>query len=181
MSVGLKKGTVVLEPHQEIWDIEGMKICARIRDLLGNDIVDVQHVGSTSIRWISAKPVIDAVAGVRSFQDITKHNDQLFEQGIICRGQDVPGQYLYRCTDPENDLVTHFIHVVIHDSDAWENYINFRDYLNARPEKAKEYESVKLELCRMYPEDRALYTEGKKEIISRILSEARAWRRTQTE
>ena len=58
MSIGLKKDTVILEPHQEAWDIEGTVICRKIKDILGDDIVDVQHVGSTSIRSICAKPIM---------------------------------------------------------------------------------------------------------------------------
>lgn len=85
MSLGLKKGTVRLEAHQAEWDIEGERACTKIRDILGDDAVDVQHIGSTSVRWICAKPVIDIVVAVRSFQDIMKHNDELAENGIIYR------------------------------------------------------------------------------------------------
>lgn len=52
MSLGLKKDTVKLEAHQDAWDIEGAIACKKIKDILGDDVVDVQHVGSTSIRWI---------------------------------------------------------------------------------------------------------------------------------
>ena len=57
MSIGLKSKTVVLEPHQAEWEAEGKRICAEIKEILGDDAVDVQHVGSTSIRGISAKPL----------------------------------------------------------------------------------------------------------------------------
>lgn len=179
MSLGLKKGTVRLEAHQAEWDIEGERACTKIRDILGDDAVDVQHIGSTSIRWICAKPVIDIVVAVRSFQDIMKHNDELAENGIIYRRQDVPGQHLYRCGDLEHDIVTHFIHVVICDSDAWKNYISFRDYLNAHPEEARSYERLKEDLCSKFPEDRDSYADGKKELVTELLSRAKRWREEQ--
>ena len=176
MSIGLKKGTVVLEPHQEAWDMEGASICRKIKAILGDDVVDVQHVGSTSIRWICAKPIIDVAVAVRSFEDIMKHNAELAENGIVYRRQDIPGQHLYRCGDLDHDIVTHFVHVVICDSDAWHNYINFRDYLNAHQEDARAYETLKTELCAKYPEDRESYIEGKKDLITELMAKAKVWR-----
>ena len=109
MSIGLKSKTVFLEPHQEEWEEEGKRICAEIKEILRDDVVDVQHVGSTSIRGIYRK-------------------------------EDYPGQHLYRCGDFENQIITHYIHVVLVGSYQWQNYINFRDYLNTHEEAAKRYE-----------------------------------------
>jgi len=176
MSIGLKKGKVLLEPHQEEWDIEGENICRKISDLLGENITGVQHVGSTSIKWICAKPIIDVAVAVRSFDDIMKHNDELKENGIVYRKQDIPGQHLYRCGDLDNDVVTHYIHVVISGSDAWNNYINFRDYLNAHEDEAKRYEALKMDLWRKYPDDRNSYVDGKHELVTELLDRARIWR-----
>ena len=176
MSLGLKKDTVKLEAHQDAWDIEGANICKKLKDILGDDAVDVQHVGSTSIRWICAKPIIDIAVAVRDFRDIMKHNEELAENGIVYRRQDVPGQHLYRCGDFDHDIVTHFIHVVIADSEDWHNYINFRDYLNAHPKDAKAYETLKLDLCAQYPNDRNSYVKGKEDLIEDILVKANKWR-----
>ena len=181
MPSGLKRGTVALEPHQEQWDIEGAEICEKIRQLLGEDVVDVQHVGSTSIRWICAKPIIDVAVAVRSFDDIMKHNEELSANGIVYRKQDIPGQHLYRCGDLENDIVTHFIHVVIYDSEAWHNYLNFRDYLNAKPDEANRYGQLKVELCEKYPDDRDTYLNGKHDLVTELLSKAKTWREKENE
>ena len=179
MSIGLKKDIVKLEVHQDAWDVEGAVTCKKLEDILGDDIVDAQHVGSTSIRCIYAKPIIDIAVAVRDFQDIMKHNEELAVNGIIYRSQDVPGQHLYRCGDLENDIVTHFIHVVIADSKAWHNYINFRDYLNAHPDDAKVYERLKQDLCSKYPEYRNSYVDGKKELVAELLVKAKRWREVQ--
>ena len=95
------------------------------------------------------------------------------------RRQDVPGQHLYRCGDLENDVVTHFVHVVIFDSEAWYNYINFRDYLNSNPEEARSYERLKEALCSKYPEDRDSYVDGKKVLVTELLAKAKTWREEQ--
>ena len=105
-----------------------------------------------------------------------KHNDELKEVGIIYRREDHPGQHLYICGDLENNIHTHYIPVVIWDESAWNNYINMRDYLNANDEKAMEYSKLKVQLAEEYSDDRIAYTEGKHELIEKILEEARAWR-----
>ena len=63
----------------------------------------------------------------------------------------------------------------IADSQAWHNYINFRDYLNAHPEDAKVYEQLKMDLCERYPEDRNSYVKGKEDLIDDILVKANTW------
>ncbi len=169
MSIGLKSKTVVLEPHQVEWEEEGRRKCAEIKEILGSDAVDVQHVGSTSIIGISAKPIIDIAVAVRAFEDIRKHDAKLAEHGIIYRKEDYPGQHLYRCGDFEREMITHYIHVVLAGSYQWRNYINFRDYLNTHEEDAKAYEKCKLDLWEKYPNDRDAYVEGKSALVTEIL------------
>lgn len=72
-------------------------------------------------------------------------------------------------------MQTHFIHVVLQDSQAWEDYIRFRDYLNGHPEAARAYEALKLSLAREAPVDpgREKYLEGKRAFIQDILERAR--------
>ena len=76
----------------------------RKRQILQSDAIDIQHIGSTSIRSICAKPIIGIVVGVSSFDRIMKHNDELLANGFVYRGQDQPGQRLYVCGDLENIL-----------------------------------------------------------------------------
>jgi GNAT superfamily N-acetyltransferase len=83
---------------------------------------------------------------------------------------------LYVKGDFEKDTRTHHIHVVLKTSKEWKNYLNFRDYLNATPNAAREYEAVKEKLEAMYPDNREKYTAGKSEIIAKLLEEAEKWR-----
>ena len=78
--------------------------------------------------------------------------------------------------DFEKDMRTHHIHVVKWDSCQWKNYINFRDYLNAFPEKAAIYDDYKKKLAEQFPNDRKSYTAGKQELVECFLQEAKAWR-----
>ena len=176
MSLGLKRGTVAVEPHRATWEISAQEMISILKEVLKEDMIDAQHIGSTSIKSICAKPIVDIVVGVESFDKIIKHNDVLMEKGIIYRREDHPGQHLYVCGDLENSIHTHYIHVVIWGQEAWKNYINMRDYLNAHEHKAKEYSELKEQLAKRYPEDRIAYTNGKGAFIEDILRCAEEWR-----
>lgn len=179
MSVGLKRGTVVIEPHKVEWEISAQKTINILKEVLKEDIIDAQHIGSTSVKSICAKPIVDIVVGVSSFDKIMKHNDALNEKGIIYRREDHPNQHLYICGDLENDIHTHYIHVVIWGEKYWNNYLNMRDYLNAHEDRAKEYSELKECLVKEYPEDRVAYTNGKAMLIEDILRCAEEWRTKQ--
>ena len=175
MSIGLQRGKVKLEPHSKEWGISAQEIIIKLREILRNDIVDAQHIGSTAIKCISAKPIIDIVVGVESFDKILKHNDVLSDNGIIYRREDHPGQHLYICGDLKNNIHTHYIHVVLWGQKAWNDYINMRDYLNANEDTAKEYSDIKMSLAEKYSNDRIAYTNGKSDYIEKILKSAEEW------
>lgn len=79
MSIGFKRGTVAVEPHRIEWNIAAQDVINKLKD----DVVDLQHIGSTSIKSICAKPIIDIVVGVSSFDRIMVHNDELMVYGIV--------------------------------------------------------------------------------------------------
>ena len=172
----MKRGTVYLEPHQEEWERAAEETIQTLKNILGSVAVDIQHIGSTSIRTISAKPSIDIAVAVNDYELVLNKCDELEKAEIVCRFDERPEQLLFVMGDFEKDTRSHHIHVVLYGSDEWNNYINFRDYLNSSIEAAKEYEAVKLRLSEQYPDDRIAYTDGKQEVIDRLLVEARVWK-----
>ena len=76
--LGLKRGTVSLCDHCNEWKIEANRIMTQLKDILGDFAVDVQHIGSTSIKNIKAKPIIDIAIGVNSFDGLDNFFDILF-------------------------------------------------------------------------------------------------------
>lgn len=175
MPLGLKRGTVRLEPHDPSWEASAQEAASRLREILGEDAKDVQHIGSTSIRGILAKPIVDMAVGVDKLEDMRRHDPELAEGGFLFRGEDMPGQLLYVLAGPE-DSRTHHIHVVLWGGRDWNNYINFRDYLNCHPDMAQRYSQLKEELCGKYAGDRGSYTQSKQALIDEILTRAREWR-----
>ncbi len=172
MSIGLRKGAVLLEPHKDEWEESAQKVIDTLKNIMKDDVVDAQHIGSTAIKSICAKPIVDIAVGVTGFDRMMKHNDALRENGIIYRRQDHPNQHLYVCGDLENNIHTHYIHAVIYGGEEWNNYINMRDYLNTHENEAAEYARLKERLAEEYPEDRIAYTNGKQVFIENILKKA---------
>ena len=176
MSIGMKRQTVYLEEHQAQWEEAAAETVDVIKRILSDTAVDVRHVGSTSIKSIPAKPIIDIAVGVKSYDEVLAKKAELEAADIIFRIDERPQQLLFVMGDFENDTRTHHIHVVMYDSTEWNDYINFSDYLNENDEAAHEYAKLKLELARRFPKDRVAYMNGKSELISRLLGDAKKWR-----
>lgn len=174
--VGLKRGIVKLSEYQDIWKVKAEQTVAELKSLLHDVAIDIQHIGSTAIPSIHAKPIIDIAVGVHDLDDIMPYVETLKNRHYIFRGEDVPGQILFVKGDFEKDTRTHHIHVVKWKGIEWNNYINFRDYLNAFPEKAKVYDMCKLRLAKQFPQDRSGYTKGKQTLVSALLEEAKEWK-----
>lgn len=172
--IGLKRGTVELVPHQKEWCENAENVVRLLKQLLGDTAIDVQHVGSTAIFLIHAKPIIDIAVAVYDLNDILPYVEVLKQHNIIFRGEIITGEILFVMGN--NEIRTHHIHIVKWNEAEWNNYINFRDYLNTYPEKAKLYDTCKQKLAMQYSNDRKSYTAGKEKIIKRLIAEASVWK-----
>lgn len=178
--IGLERGTVKLCEHEKEWELEAQNTISRLKNILGNVIKDIQHVGSTSILSIKAKPIIDIALAVDDFNDILGFEKELKDAGFYYRPNaqaTIKNQLLFACGnfyEGTGNLQTHFIHVVRTNSMDWINYINFRDYLNRTPSVAKEYEELKVSLALRVPVDngREMYLKGKHDFIVYTLRKA---------
>jgi len=174
--IGLKRGTVELCDHDVSWEENAKENMIKLRLIFGEIAIDIQHVGSTAILPIKAKPIIDIAVAVNNFDDITALIPKLELSGFIHRPQNhEPPEVYFSCGDELADTRTHHIHVVKAGSKEWQDYINFRDYLNAYPSVAKEYEHLKLHLMKEYKHDRLSYTNGKAEFIQKALRKAQVY------
>ncbi|MBO7405846.1 MAG: GrpB family protein [Clostridia bacterium] len=172
--LGLKRGTVVLCPHEEAWERIAAETIAMLRPLFGETASAIEHVGSTSIRGIRAKPILDLAVAARDMEAVKTRIPILEAAGVIFRGEDHPGEYLFVMGDFDADTRTHHIHVCPEGGEDWRRYLLFRDYLNANPDRAADYDRLKGALAEQYADDRGSYTAGKADFIAEILEEARA-------
>ena len=154
--IGLKRGTVALESHQKEWEEDAKNKIELLKKLLGDTTMDIQHVGSTAIFSIHAKPIIDIAVGVHELDDVLPYVDVLKEHHIIYRGEIIPGERFFVMGSEE--IRTRHIHVVKWDGTEWNNYIHFRDYLNTYPQKAMVYDCHKQKLAKQFSNDRKSYT-----------------------
>lgn len=169
--IGLKRNTVKLYPHSNEWENLAEATIKDLKDIFSDKAVDIQHVGSTSIKEIKAKPIIDIAVGVKSFDDVDKLIETLEDKGFIhVEKNDDENQRFFSSGDFDADTRTHHIHVVIFGDKEWCDYIKFRDTLNNDVSKRMAYEELKINLEKKYPNDRYRYTESKSDFIMRILN-----------
>ena len=172
MGIGLKRGTVSLEPHRAEWEYLAAETAAKISAALHGLDPDVQHVGSTAIRTVKAKPIIDIAVAVSDYDAVLARNTQLAAAGIVFRFDRRPEELFYVKGDFAADTRTHHIHVVLKGSEKWRNFLLFRDYLNENADAAAAYEAAKIQAALRYPDNRQAYTDAKHSIITELLRKA---------
>ncbi len=169
--LGLEKGTVRLIPYTDEWGRLFEEEKSRLQAAVGKYVLDIQHVGSTSIPGMGAKPIIDIGIAVKNFEEASICIPPIEQLGYEYKGENgIPRRHFFAKGNP----TTHHIHITEIGSRDWNNQITFRDYLTQHPEIAKAYAELKMELAQRYPTDRESYLEGKAPFIERVLQLARA-------
>jgi len=141
-----------------------------LKTLLGQDIVRINHIGSTSIKNIKTKPIVDILIEIK-LDKKEKVKEILLNNNYILMNESKDKISFNKGYTPNGyaDKVFH-IHIKEYGNS---DELYFRDYLNEFPEKAKSYEKLKLSLFDKYNPNRDLYTEGKKEFVEEIVSLAK--------
>ena len=168
--IGLGRYTVRLEPHHEGWAelFEAERL--RLKAVLG-DGVTVEHIGSTSIPGLKAKPILDIGVGVEDFDAAFAFVEPLKALGYTFRGeQGIPRRH-YFVKGPDDNR-THHLHMLERTNTEWRKLLFFRDYLRAHPEALGQYQQLKMQLAKQFPKDREAYTDGKNTFIQSILNRA---------
>lgn len=172
--IGLKRGSVMLNDHCTSWASEAEKVIGCLRDIFGGYAINIQHIGSTSIIGIKAKPIIDIAVGVASFEKLDGFLPALENEGIYkSGGQPFDNIVLFSRDDPETGFRVNNIQVVIYGSDEWNSHILFRDYMNSHPDKVREYEKIKSDAAEKFPGDILAYSAYKNKFIEECITEAK--------
>lgn len=169
--IGLARGTVKLLPYSYQWKELYKEEEKLLYSLVGEYVVDIQHVGSTSIEGLPSKPIIDIALGVNSLEDVEKFRASLEGAGYHFRGNGgIEGRVLF--AKGSKELRTHYLHVEAFNSDLWKNHVYFRDYLLLNRNLIEEYSKLKKDLTLKFGKDRESYTKGKNEFITAVLKKA---------
>ena len=138
----------------------------KIKNILNDIIVDIHHIGSTAIPGIKAKPVIDILVEVKDIGAVDQYNNKMEELGYEVMGEyGIPKRRFFR---KGGNNRTHHIHIFQVGNEEIERHINFKEYLIAHPDKAREYSKLKEKLTNKYTYDVENYTNGKSDFIKEI-------------
>ena len=168
--IGLQRGTVQVITYQADWhDLFEQERCA-LHKHIGHLVLDIQHVGSTAVPGLDAKPILDMAVAVASVAVIPQCQPLLCALGYLDRGDGNEGGYLF-VKESAPDVQTHHLHMVARDDPRWGNYLRFRDVLKADETLRTTYANLKKALQEQFSQDRQAYTAAKHAFIRDILQQ----------
>jgi GrpB-like predicted nucleotidyltransferase (UPF0157 family) len=176
VTLGLRRRTVQVVEHDPRWAALAADACQDAWRVCGDLLADLQHVGSTSVPDLPAKPILDIAAAVATLDAIPELVQRLTETGYIYRGDlgDAGGHLFVRESSP--DVRTVHLHAVEHSGTQWRSYLLFRDLLQQDAGIRRQYAELKQELGKRFRDDRRSYTASKHEFIRGILKTDEAQR-----
>jgi len=169
--IGLRRGTVQLHAYDPAWAevfrAEAAWLAQQIADAELPPLL-FEHVGSTAVPELEAKPIIDLMAGHQPGIEPRTYFRTLQAAGYESRGpQGVPERELF-VRGPEHHR-THHLNLVTADGAFWRDHVIFRDRLRAEPAVRAAYATLKRRLAAAYPDDRGAYTAGKAAFVLYII------------
>jgi GrpB-like predicted nucleotidyltransferase (UPF0157 family) len=165
--IGLTRHTVKIVDHDPNWGMLAVAACQAVRSACGKLLVDLQHVGSTAVPDLPAKPVLYIAATVVTFDSIPEIVLRLTRLGYIYRGDKAGGHLFVAESAP--DIRTAHLHVDEHGSGQWRDYLRFRDLLRRSPAIRKRYVELKMVLASNCRNDSKSYTASKADFIREVL------------
>lgn len=160
---------VRIVPYDASWPRRFEKERALLSEVLATWLVGpIEHVGSTAVPGLAAKPVIDIMAGVVSLSASRAAIDAVAPYDY-CYAPYRPDLMHWFCK-PSPSARTHHLHLVPIDSELWVERLAFRDYLRAHTDVALEYTRLKQELAERHRFDREAYTDAKGPFVRRVLA-----------
>jgi GrpB-like predicted nucleotidyltransferase (UPF0157 family)/RimJ/RimL family protein N-acetyltransferase len=173
----LDKDHVEIVSYNQEWPHQAQIEIDKVRAIFpGKSIIDIQHVGSTAIPGLSAKPIIDIQVAARSLDEmkvIAVPALQKIGYEYWADNPDPERMFFVKGMPPFGEKRTHHIHIVEPTSKHWEGKILFKDYLISHSEVAKEYEQLKIKLAQQHTFDREQYTHAKGEFVKKVLGLAK--------
>ena len=166
----MKTRKVIVLPYDEAWKNAFEAIKAEIESALGKLILGIEHVGSTSVEGMSAKPCIDLDVIIKDDSILDAVIERLAEIGYIHEGDlGIKGREAFRYTDKPH-LMTHHLYVCAESSEELRRHTVFRDFLRSNPDAVKKYSAVKEAAAKLYPFDIDKYVEYKSPCIKELYS-----------
>ena len=168
--MGLESGTVEVVEYDDRWPAIFLDESSRLLEACRAVPLSLEHIGSTAVPGLSAKPVLDILAGHPAPVPALEYVAPLERAGYEHRGdRGIAGHQFFRRGRPR----AYHIHLVERDGGLWRKYITFRDCLRANPLIAREYAELKQKLAARFPRDREAYIEGKAAFVADVIERSR--------
>jgi GrpB-like predicted nucleotidyltransferase (UPF0157 family) len=165
--------TIEVVEYDPAWPGRFAETATPIRRELGDVALRIDHIGSTAIPRLAAKPVIDVQIAVGSFEPLDGYRRPLEALGYVFQ-PDNPERTKRYFREPPGTPRTH-VHVRVSGSFSQQLPLLFRDFVRAHPAVADEYAALKRELAARHADDRQAYTDAKDPFVWRVLRDADAW------
>ena len=167
--MALARGIVKLMPYDAAWQEEYTKEKELLESNLKDYILEIHHVGSTSIKGLWAKPIIDILVVIKDLGDISKIEEILKPYNYENKGpRGIPDRFFF--AKGSEDARTHYLHVTLKGSDTYYNQLYFKKYLIDHPEYILKYNNLKKDLAKIYANERPKYTAAKDEFIKEVIN-----------
>lgn len=159
---------IAIVAYDDQWPVSYQNVKAQIAAALGDRLLSVEHIGSTAVPSLGAKPIIDMLGAVRDFPGSIPGIVALLAAAdfeYVDKGR--PDRHFFRRGGWGHG--THHLHIVEFEGDDWRRQIFFRDWLRAHPEVAREYGELKVRLAEQMDRDRPAYKSAKTDFIKAVL------------
>lgn len=172
---------IILVQHDSAWPRAFEHEAAQLRHVLGDQLLELHHIGSTAVPALVAKPVIDMLAVVASVEVLDLRSAAFEAFGYQVMGEfGIAGRRYFR-KDDRDGRRTHQIHAFAAGSSEIRRHLDFQDYLRAHPATAEAYAALKQRLAGECGSDIQRYTEGKTPFIREVERRAAVWKRWSNE
>ncbi|RAK09740.1 GrpB-like predicted nucleotidyltransferase (UPF0157 family) [Halanaerobium saccharolyticum] len=166
--LGLKYEQVKLKSHNKEWKTIFENEKDRIKNQINNYFCKIEHIGSTAIKSIPAKPIIDIMLALDDYSQVNIYIQNLGDLNYLNFGECGRKGRTFLVKEKNNETLFH-LHLVEYENRYWEDNIFFRNYLQDNSETALEYAELKRTLAQKYRNNRNLYRLYKSEFVEKIL------------
>lgn len=164
----MKTRKIVVLPYDAAWQTAFVKIKSEIEEAIGDLIIGIEHVGSTSVEGMSAKPCIDIDVIIDDYPAFAAVVDGLKAIGYIHEGDlGIKDREAFKYTG-KTHLMTHHLYVCPKYSEELHRHITFRNFLRSDPEAVKKYSMVKEKAALLFPDDIDGYIKYKSPCIEEL-------------
>ena len=160
-------GAIILEEYNPRWPEQFEQVRSRVASALGPLASAIEHIGSTSVPGLAAKPIIDLDVLLKEDADLPSVIAKLKALGYRHEGDlGIPSREAF--VAPYHDS-PHHLYVCLPGGEEYSRHVRFRDHLRTHPQDAEAYSTLKRALARQFTADRDAYTKAKTEFITGIL------------